>query len=253
MLPLLLPLLRHLYTEEQVRARIHDNGPIYAETNPDHLIMEPWNMASAALFVGLVVLWAWRLRGSYRQHPFLSACLPLLFTGGVGGTIYHGFRSHNAWLIMDWLPILLLSLVTAIFFWRQLRLNGWAILGIVGGLFALQGVIMWAIRMQWLPLSRMVGISISYSMMALLMLIPIALVLHRTGYRHARFIVLALLSFLVAVSCRALDMQLSEVLPMGTHFLWHTFGAVAATLVMEYLYRYQRTINAVRRKHLLHV
>ncbi|MBX3102004.1 MAG: hypothetical protein KF690_05810 [Bacteroidetes bacterium] len=253
MIHLLLPLLHPLYSEEQIRERIHDHGPIYAETNPDHLIMEPWNMVSAALFIGIVFSWIVRLRGQFRQHPFLAACLPLLLVGGVGGTIYHGFRAHDVWLVMDWLPILLLSLLTSIFFWRQLRLSGRTIFGIIGGLFVLQVLISWAIRMDWLPLSRMAGISISYGMMALLMLLPISLVLYRTGYRHARFIVLALSCFLLAVSARALDLELSIVFPMGTHFLWHTFGALAATLVMEYVYRYQRTINAVRKRHLLHM
>src|SRR5262245_28804955 len=75
-----------------------DGGPVYVETerNLDRVgtgaVVEPWNAASALLFLVVVVVWLVRLRGRYRKHPFLTCCLPLLAAGGVGGVVYHAFR-----------------------------------------------------------------------------------------------------------------------------------------------------------------
>src|SRR4051812_42771398 len=54
-----------------------DGGPIYAETDLSRVIAEPWNAASASVFVLVALVWMVRLRGRYREHPFLTACLPL--------------------------------------------------------------------------------------------------------------------------------------------------------------------------------
>src|SRR3954471_21330001 len=78
-----------------------DHGPLYTET-PAELkagapypgtIAEPWNAATAFLFVLIVVYWVARLRGRLKRHSFLAVALPLLFVGGVGGTLYHGLRN----------------------------------------------------------------------------------------------------------------------------------------------------------------
>src|SRR5690348_9244178 len=70
--------------------RLRDHGPRYTETpvdpySPDApTVAEPWNAVTAALFVAIAVTWLIRLRGHYRQYPFLVCCLPILLVGGVG-------------------------------------------------------------------------------------------------------------------------------------------------------------------------
>src|SRR5947209_1228716 len=82
-----------------------DKGPIYVETNLNRFIREPFNAVTALAFVVLVIVWLVRLRGRYRQHPFLMACLPILLAGGIGGTLYHGLRRWPAMLVLDVAPI----------------------------------------------------------------------------------------------------------------------------------------------------
>ena len=61
-----------------------DGGPRYTETPTDPfspftpIPAEPWNAVTASLFIGLVAVWIWRLRGRYRDFPFLTCCLPIL-------------------------------------------------------------------------------------------------------------------------------------------------------------------------------
>ena len=52
--------------------------------------------------------------------------------------------------------------------------------------------------------------------------------------------VAALASFAVAWFCRLVDGTLMSDLPMGTHWLWHTFGAITTALMIEYFYRLER-------------
>ena len=93
-----------------------DGGPIYAETNLSHLIVEPYNAISAILFLVVVVYWWSKLRGKYEQHTFLSYVIPILGIGGVGGTLYHAFRYTSIFHYMDWLPILFLCMAGSFYF-----------------------------------------------------------------------------------------------------------------------------------------
>lgn len=244
MLPALLSMLR--YTEAEIRARINDSGPIYAETNPDRFILEPFNMASAAVFLLVVLYWYRRLRPVRQQQALLWRSLPILAIGGVGGTVYHGFRSHDLWLLMDWVPIAILTLGAAVYFWLQLTHRPWLVGLITLVAFVTIRGLIYLVTRDMTGLPQAYGITLGYTFMGLYMLVPILLVLYRTGWRHARWVGLALGAFLLALLSRALDNDLAQLLPMGTHFLWHGFGALACTLLMAFVFRYQQTLNAVK-------
>ena len=53
--------------------------------------------------------------GPVRQYPFLTACMPILLAGGIGGTLYHAFRTQRAYFLLDVIPISLLGLAGAIY------------------------------------------------------------------------------------------------------------------------------------------
>jgi hypothetical protein len=63
-----------------------------------------------------------------------------------------------------------------------------------------------------------------------------AVVLVRTRFRHAGWVVAGLISFVIAWFFRLLDREVGVYLPMGSHWLWHTFGAATTALVIEYFY-----------------
>jgi len=76
---------------------------------------------------------------------------------------------------------------------------------------------------------------INYSMLALMVLGPTLLLLTRINWREAKWVGYALASFLVAITFRIVDPL--RLIPTGTHFLWHIFGAAATSCMFIFIYR----------------
>lgn len=207
---------------------ITDGGPVYLETDLNHLIAEPWNAVSAAIFIGIAGYWVYKLRGQFLRFPFLSLSLLLLGIGGVGGTLYHAFRQSETFLLMDWLPILLICVATSAYFVRKAAGKWWPILAIYGIALLLEYL---NIEYVGLPM----GVNVSYGIMAGMVILPTLWVLIRTRFQHAYLVALAFVSFVAALSFRLYDLESGW--PMGTHFLWHSFGAVACHAMFVYTHR----------------
>lgn len=226
--------------------RLADGGPIYKETPTDPAAItgwaaEPWNAVTAAAFVLLVLLWVVRLRGRYGQFPFVSACLPVLLAGGVGGTLYHAFRSRQVYFLLDVIPISLLGLTGAIYLAVRLGrgVGAWkvllVVLGVLVGYVAVNAVLFNVIPTEF----PTVTVSLSYASLAVVILVPLFLTLARTRFRDAGLVFAGLACFGLALVCRLVDPV--SPLPMGTHWLWHLFGAGCTAFVVEYFYRLERT------------
>lgn len=211
-----------------------DRGPIYLETVMGRFPVEPWNTASNLLFLALIVYWTWRLaREGVGPHRFTAAALPVLFVGWVGGTIYHATRSANIWLFLDFGLIALLVVATAMFFWRRVGLAWiWLPLVVVGPFAAVMAIV------SALGLPDSTRPIVGYPTMALSLLLPVLWNLAREAWADLRLVAAALAVFALAVACRVLDSRvLIEILPMGTHWLWHSFGAAAVQLLVLYVWR----------------
>lgn len=225
--------------------RLADGGPIYRETPTDPTAaggwaVEPWNATTATVFVLIAVAWMLRLRGRYRRFPFVTACLPVLLAGGVGGTLYHAYRSRQAYFLLDVIPISLLGLAGAIYLAVRLGRGVGAgkvilvTLGVLVGYIAVNAVLFNVIPTEF----PTVTISLSYASLAVVILIPLFVTLARTGFRNAGLVYAGLACFALALVCRLVDPV--SPLPMGTHWLWHLFGAGCTAFVVEYFYRLER-------------
>jgi hypothetical protein len=221
-----------------------DGGPKYKETYPTDTIgirpvAEPFNAVTAALFILIVFGWAWRLWGRYHKYPFITACMPILLAGGVGGTLYHATRSSVVWFLMDVIPISLLGAAGAIYLTVRLgRAMGlWKVLGVSVGLLAVylfvNGILFQLIQFD----NRNLRVNLSYATLAAILLVPLGATLVRTRFRYWAWVAGGLASFAIAWFCRLVDNTPGFDLPMGTHWLWHTFGAITTQLVTEYFYR----------------
>lgn len=211
--------------------RIADHGPLYVETDFNRLIREPCNAITAALFVVLALVWLYRLRGRWREHRFTALCIPILLVGGIGGTLFHALRRHPLFFYLDVVPILILVLLGAGYLWVRLRPR-W---------YHLTAVLLLLVVMQ-LPFALMKethhAIVAHYITLAALILIPTVITLIRTRFRHANLIKLTLVCFGWAILFRFLDPLTAPILPgLGTHWLWHTFGAITTGLLAEYFFR----------------
>lgn len=223
------------------RGRLPDGGPRYTETPPDPYgpnappVAEPWNAVTASFFILIVAGWVWRLRGRYKDYPFLMSCLPILLVGGVGGTLYHALRTSRVYFLLDVIPISVLGLAGAVFLAIRLS-KRWAWAYVAGAVVVYLGFngIMFRVmpqrNIQW-------AVNLSYASLALLILTPMAVVLVRTRFRHGKWVIVALLSFVIAWFFRLVDWEMGAYLPMGSHWLWHAFGALTTAFVIEFFYR----------------
>ncbi|GAA4279413.1 ceramidase domain-containing protein [Aquimarina mytili] len=210
----------------------NDTGPIYRETVMSRLPVEPFNTFSNLIFLFIIIYFSVRVYKNFRDHAFLGFCLPVLAIGFVGGTLFHGTRSHEIWLFMDWVPIMLLCMASVFYFIFKLFYVWWKRLVALIVLFAVS----FAIRL--LPVPPVIRISLGYVITAITVLSPIILYLIKTKGQHKELIIAAVLSFVLAVSFRSLDRILNtEFLYMGTHWLWHLFGGISVFFLMLYLYR----------------
>lgn len=221
-------------------AQLHDRGPRYTETPADPyapdapLIAEPWNAVTAAFFVAIAAVWLVRLRGRYSQYPFLMCCLPILLVGGVGGTLYHGLRTQRLYFLLDVIPIQVLALAGSVFLAVRLwQRRGWFY--VIGGV-AVYLCVSTMLFTLVLPRSRQLAVNLNYAALAAVIVFPMVLVLVRTRFRHVGWVVAGIVSFAIAWFFRLWDEHAGLYMPMGTHWLWHTFGAISTALVIEYFY-----------------
>lgn len=218
-----------------------DGGPYYTETvDLSASIVEPYNTVTAGLFIVIVIVWIVRLWGRFGRYPFLTCCLPILLAGGVGGTLYHATRSSRFYFLMDVIPITLLAVAATVYLWIRLKPKLWQVILLIVGFTAIRGAGF------FVGIPRAWAINISYGLLALLVLIPIVLVLIRTRFRDVGWVGTALGCFAIAWVCRILDPVRPPVLPMGTHWLWHTFGAAATAALSEYIYRIEGRAELVQ-------
>lgn len=223
-----------------------DGGMLYAETNLNHLFPEPLNAVTSIFFLGIAIYWTIKLWGRQHEHTFLSFALVLLYVGGVGGTIYHGLRQWHFFILMDWLPIMALCVCAGVFFLAK----------VIRWYLALAFVLVYAffqfyIREEMPKHDMQLYININYGAMAGIVLLPVLAYLLSTKFVHGKWVGFALVCFILALTFRVADGW--GWLSMGTHFLWHTLGAVAAFCMFQYIYLVNeepaKNIFAKKKKH----
>lgn len=211
-------------------ATLPDGGPLYTETDFTHTIVEPWNAVSSLAFLVPALLWAYRLRHVPRENAFLLYCACLLFIGGCGSTLYHAFRSSEALIVMDYLPMAIATLSISIYFWLSLFKNWYWILLIILPTFLLRYLV-------FPKLGHHNAINASYFLTGVLIFLPNIIFLIKNEWRHWHFAFFGLLAFAISLAFRQIDAWHPPLLPMGTHFLWHLFGALGCHFVAAYIFR----------------
>jgi len=206
-----------------------DGGTIYTETNLNQLFPEPLNTITSCFFLAIAVYWTFKLWGNFKRHTFLSIALILLYIGGIGGTTYHGLRRWPIFIMMDWVPIMLLCLAAGTYFLA--KITKWY--------FAISIIIIYAffqtfLRKQFTGADFQIFININYAFMAAIVLLPVLGYLIKTAWKDGKWVGFALLAFTFALTFRITDKW--EILSVGTHFLWHTFGAIASFCMLKYIY-----------------
>ena len=214
-----------------------DHGPIYMETIPGRFPVEPWNTFSNLSFLMVILFFAWRTGFNRGRYPIIVASLPILLAGFAGGTLYHATRASDFWFLLDILPIVILVLLASLHFWQQLLHKFW-----LSGILVFAPVVVTRYFLVLLQPSVQIGISVEYMALAATILLPAVIHCLRSHWSDISYLILGSLSFIIAIVCRILDS--ARLLPMGTHFLWHMFGALSTFYILYYILRsYERTAS----------
>lgn len=208
-----------------------DGGPVYKETDLTRFPVEPFNTFSNLIFLLIILYFSFKVYRDPKRHYFLAWSLPVLFLGFIGGTVYHASRSHPVWLYLDWVPIILLCMAASFYFIFKINKPLLYRIGIIGL------VVLISIGGRRLPVPPSYKESLGYLATAAALLLPLAWYIISTGGRNVRLIIAALGSFTLAIFFRMLDRFVeTEVLFMGTHWLWHLFGGISVFFLMSYIY-----------------
>ena len=220
---------------------VNDGGPIYHEFHEHDWIKEPWNAFSSLFFLVPVFYWIWKLRGQYKRHIIITAILPLLFLNGVGSTMYHAFRAHQFWLTLDFLPALVMMLVLGTYFWTKITgtwKKGILVIPISIGLIT---ALFYAMREGVIDIPDNSAPNIIYTINGLNFIgIPVFILLRRTNFYKWHLMAWTAVFLIGAVTFRSLDYPTDnpfpDLMPQGTHFLWHVISAFAVFSLGWYLY-----------------
>lgn len=209
--------------------RLADGGPLYFETDFDHLIVEPWNAISSLTFLVPVFYLLWKLRGHYREYAFLLFwAAPLMTIGGLGSTIYHAFRAHRFFLFMDFVPIAFLTVSVSIYLWLKVLPKWWWVIVIV---LASVGLRFAAFNI----FSGQARINASYFITGVMIFLPGIIFLVKTHFYEVKLLIVSGFFLAVALFFRFADELQPPLLPNGTHWLWHIFTSSGAILLAIYL------------------
>ena len=130
--------------------------------------------------------------------------------------------------MMDWMPIMILCISAGVYFLAKLTKWYYALM-----LVAVYVGFQFLFR-NYLVTNMNLFVNVNYAMMAALVLLPVLGFLIKTKWKNGKWVGIALLSFIIALTFRIADKW--EIVSFGTHFLWHTFGAIASFCMFNYIY-----------------
>lgn len=214
-----------------------DGGPIYTETLIGRFPVEPWNTYSNLIFLFAFLYFAKGCKFNWKRYPLMCIALPILFVGFVGGTLYHATRSNHIFLMMDYIPISLICLIAAFYFWKQYTGNiFYAFLGL--------GLPFVLLRLLWIYpiLAIMPRIVVGYCLLAGSLILPAFLCAKRNHWVAGKKLFGAVGFFIIAITFRSLDLRMEATFPMGTHFLWHLFGGLSTFCMLSFVKLYEEKL-----------
>lgn len=203
----------------------------YCERIGDHLWGEPWNAVTngAFLLAAFAAFLLWRRAGG-RDRPALVLIL-LVAAIGIGSFLFH--TMPQPWtLAADVVPIQLFA-----FSYFGLALTRFVRLGWVATGLGTLAFVAFALSLSWglapvLP-PGLRG-SAGYGAFLLGLAGMAGMLWRRQGFTNtARLIALAGLVFALSLTFRTLDRPLCDVIPPGTHWLWHLLNATVLYLLLR--------------------
>lgn len=202
----------------------HSHIDAYCERIDPSFWSEPINALTNLAFL-IAALWVWPRTAGL---PLARALAAILFAIGVGSFLFHTFATPWS-ALMDVVPIGAFILLYLFAVHRDvIGLGVWPALGATALFFPFA-----AITVPLLGMLPFFGISAFY------WTVPILLVSYGLGLRNVPHITQGFLIgagiLALSITARSIDETLCNVIPFGTHFLWHIFNALMlAWMILVY-------------------
>lgn len=197
------------------------------------LLAEPLNVLSSILFMVVAVT----IYRYYHRHEDLQrrwiwdihALTALTFIIGVNSIVFHSLPT-NLTELLDTIPIVMFIMIyfTSVLF----RIGRCTLFQAGICLVAFVGFS----HMLVSQFPRAMNDSIGY-LSSMLALIVIAIHLHLRARPSSQYFMLASLIGVVSLFCRAIDREVCDVFPFGTHFLWHGCNATLLYILLKQIIR----------------
>jgi hypothetical protein len=215
----------------------------YHEFHPNDWIVQPWNALSSFTFFIPVIYWLYTLRDKLKTYWVVTAMLPLLTLNGIGSTLFHWFSGGQVYLLLDVLPPLILILFLTVYFWR-VATGSWVVGILAIALFAGLHYLNQVYTTSNLP--SLGTVNVFYLINGSMVLVPLSIVLAKSSFKYWGYLVSAVALLGIALLFRWLDYPrpnpLPDLLPQGTHFLWHIFSALAVFPLVRYVIEVQKWV-----------
>lgn len=153
---------------------------------------------------------------------------------GIGSALFHTFANElTKWA--DIVPIAIFTLVYTFFALRRfLKLPRNSALLVLTGFYAGAGIAT-ALVPNWL---RVASNGTTGYLPPFLAFIAMGLATSWRGGREGKYLIAAGLVFAVSLICRMIDLDVCAEVPVGTHFLWHTFNGLMLAILLSAAARY---------------
>lgn len=194
---------------------------------------EPLNVISSFLFMFVSVA----IYRYYHKHEDLQrrwiwdihALTFLTFIIGFNSVVFHSLPSPLTEL-MDTIPIVMFIMIyfTSVLF----RIGKCTLFQAAVCLVAFVGFS----HMLVAQFPRAMNDSIGY-LSSMLALIVIAVHLHMRARPSSQYFMLASLIGVISLFCRAIDKEVCDIFPFGTHFLWHSCNATLLYILLKQIIR----------------
>jgi len=206
----------------------------YCERLDPSFWAEPVNAVTNAAFL-VAALWMWRRSAGLPLARVLCGVLAVI---GIGSGLFHTYAT--AWAAtLDVVPILMFVLL----YTYAANRHYWELSGGVSVIGA-------ALVIAWLALltplfAQVPGLSVSAMYWPIPLLIGLnAFALRNRLPRVARGLAVGVAILCVSLTARSLDEPLCDVLPLGTHWLWHVLNAAMLGWMIEVLRRHRLEASA---------
>jgi hypothetical protein len=197
------------------------------------LLQEPLNAISnlGFIYVAIAIYRFYRSHEDVQEHKILDVQIMtlMIFLIGINSILFHVYPTPITEM-MDTIPIVAFILIYFV-----------SVIFRIGKCTKFQGLIACVAflgfsHMLVAQFPRALNDSIGY-LSSMIALIVIAVYLHLRARPSSQYFMLAAIIGVVSLFARAVDKELCDIWPFGTHFIWHICNATLLYILMKQIIR----------------